>query len=105
VVVAAEAKAEIVKEHRKAVHLLASARRLRGQTTRLLRKPRRCRRVTVPITMRTLAITKTPGIIKRLRRLASGSRTIDRRHSRSSGRRNRSTTRRNLSTGSRHHNM
>jgi hypothetical protein len=56
--------------------------------------------------MRTLS-TETLGIINLPKRLASGSRTIARRHNRNSGQRSLTTRRRNLSTGSRylHHNM
>ena len=103
-VVAAEAKAGIVKEDRRAEDLRASAVRLLGQKTRLLRKPRLCRRVTVPIAMKTLAM-RTQGIIRLPKRFESGSMTIVHRRNRNSGRPNRSTRRRNLSTGSRHHNM
>jgi hypothetical protein len=109
-VVAAEAKAGIVRVHRRAEHPAALARRLPDQKTRLLRKPRRYRRLTVPIGMKVRA-TRAPGIVRTLgmnrlllKRLANGSRTIARRLNRS-GRRNRSTRRRSLSTASRllHH--
>jgi len=94
-VVAVEAKAAIARAHRRAEDPLALARRLPDQKTRLLRKPHPCHRVTVLIT------TKSLGIIS-LKSLVSGSRTIVRRHNRSSGQRNRTTRRRNPSTESRH---
>jgi hypothetical protein len=118
-VAAVEAKAVTARVHRRAEHPGALARRLPGQKTRLLRKRRRYRRVTVPIGMKAPAMkapaTKTRGIMRTLgtnrllKRLASG-RTIARRLKRSgrlnrTGRRNRSTRRRSLSTASRrlHH--
>jgi hypothetical protein len=123
-VAAVEAKAVTARVHRRAEHPGALARRLPGQKTRLLRKRRRYRRVTVPIGMKApgmkpLAMkapaTKAPGIMRTLgtnrllKRPASG-RTIARPLKRSgplnrTGRRNRSTTRRSLSTASRrlHH--
>jgi hypothetical protein len=109
-VVAVEAKAVTGTVHRRAEHPAALARRLPGQRTRLLRKPRRYRRVTVPIGTKAPA-TKAPGIMRtldtnrHLKRLANG-RTIARRLNRSdrlnrTGPRNRSTRRRSLNIASR----
>ncbi|MDB6088261.1 MAG: hypothetical protein JWN85_1045 [Gammaproteobacteria bacterium] len=109
--VAAEAKAGIATVHRRAEHLRALGRRLPGQKTRLPRKPRRYRRVTGPIAMKTLVMRtlamRTMAIIKLLKRDASGSRTIVRPCNRSSVRRNRNTRSRDPRTGTRrlHHNM
>jgi hypothetical protein len=109
--VVAEAKAGIATVHRRAEHLRALGRRLPGQKTRLPRKPRRYRRVTGPIAMKTLVmrslVMRTMAIIKLLKRNASGSRTIVRPCNRSSVRRNRNTRSRDLRTGTRrlHHNM
>jgi hypothetical protein len=105
-VAAAEAKAGIVRAQRIAERRWVLVRRRLGQTTRLPRKPRPCRKVTVLIAMKTWAM-RTLGTLRLPKRLASGSRTIVHPHSRNSGRRNRSTRRRNLSTGHRclHHNM
>lgn len=97
-VVAAGAKAGIVRDQRRAEHPWALVRRLPGQKTRLLRKPPLCRRVTVPIAMKTSSM-RNRVTIRLPKRLGSGSRTIVRLHRRSSGRRNRSTRRRNPSTG------
>jgi hypothetical protein len=106
VAVAAEAKAGIARVHRRAEHLRALGRSLPRQKTRLLRKPRRYRRVTGPIAMKTL-VMRTIAIINLLKRTASGSRTIVRPYNRSSVRRNRNTRSRDLRTGTRrlHHNM
>jgi hypothetical protein len=103
---AEEAKAGIVRAHRRAEHRRALARRLPGPRTRLLRKPHRYRKVTVPIILKTPAMKtlamRTLAIMRLLKRLASGSRTIVRRRNRSSGQHIRSTGRRNLTTGSRY---
>jgi hypothetical protein len=104
VAVEAEVKAGIVRARCRAEHPQASVRSLLGQKTRLLRNPRPCRRVTVLIAMGTLA-TGTLGITSLPKRLASGSRTIDRRLNRNSGQRSLTTRHRNLSTGSRCHTM
>ena len=99
--VAAEA---IARMRRRAVHLRDLARRLPGQATRSLRKQPPCRRVTVPIIMKTPAMG-TLGIIRLPKRPASGTRTLP--FDRISVRRPRSTRRRHLRSGTRrlHHNM
>jgi hypothetical protein len=92
--VAAEAKAEIVRAQRRAEHRWALA-----QKTRLLRKPHPFRRLTVLIAVKTLAMRALGTRLRK--RLASGSRTIVRLHSRNSGRLSRSIRRHNPSTGRR----
>lgn len=73
-VVAAEVKAEIARACRRggpcAPNLRTLAWRLLGRKTHLPRKLRPCRRVTVRITMRTLATRRrNPSSGRRLRRL------------------------------------
>lgn len=98
--VAAEA---IARMRRRAVRLRDLARRLPGQVTRSRKRPP-CRRVTVPITMKTPAMG-TLGIIRLPKRPVSGTRTFP--FDRISVRRHRTTRRRHLRSGTRrlHHNM